>query len=111
MRSLRQWFLPTLAMITSLLGAWIASSIMAYLNQPIGLVLLAAVLLLPILPIVWAINAERKLGQRFGWRYRLPFMAGRISQRVLIINLLFIAALLILNKPTLAFTALKQNGD
>lgn len=111
MRSLRRWILPALTIITSLLGAWIASSIMAYLKMPTGLVMLAAAVLLPILPIWWAINAEQKMGRRFGWRYRLPFIAGRISQRVLLINLLFIAALLVANQSELTFTALKQNGD
>ncbi len=108
MRSSRELILPIFAIVTSLLGAWFASSIAASLKMPIGLILLAGFIFLPILPIIWVVYQEGRI--RRIWKYRIPFLTYRISWRVLTINLGLITTLLIVY-PQFALNALRQHGD
>lgn len=104
-----QFLLATLAIATSFLGAWIVSSIVAYLHGPNWLIILSAIALLPILPIWRELRSVLKWKRSF-WSQHVPFWLARVSLRTLALNLMFIVLLLGLY-PQLTFNALEKQGD
>lgn len=108
------WVL-TLAAIT-LLGVWLASSLVAFAGGPPALALVGGVLLFPILPVWWekratdAFHAQLRRATRLLPKKRALTAPTRIALRTVFLNLLFIAALL-LAWPKVAFAALATNGD
>ncbi|MEO6950965.1 MAG: transglutaminase domain-containing protein [Polyangia bacterium] len=90
---------------TPIAGAWLASSLAAYNNGSPRLCLLAALLLFPILPLVWeGIAAARHEGTRSS-RF-----IDRLILRTLFINILFVGALL-WRFPAQSSVALSTRGD
>ncbi len=86
------------------LGVWLASSLVAYINGPILLAVFSGILLFPLIPILWDTRSQRKpKAAVLTWQ-------DRITLRTLILNLLFIALLLML-RPQTSFLALSTRGD
>src|SRR5688572_10898036 len=107
----------TVAVVTPLLGVWLASSLIAFHGGPRELALLGGVLLFPVLPVLWEIRATRKWKaaiaarrQLVGTPKRKLDVVYRLVFRTLALNVLFIAVLAIWF-PKVAFTALATRGD
>ena len=104
--------------VTPLLGAWLASSLAAFFGGPKELAAAVAVLLFPIVPLLWEGRAASVFSRRTATakeQKREPpkrwfGFANRLIFRTLVINLAFIAVLLAL-WPKVAFTALATRGD
>lgn len=110
-------FLWVLSLVTiTLLGAWFASSLVAFAGGPPALAIIGGVLLFPILPLWWekratdAFYAKLKRSTRLLPRKRALTPATRIALRTVFINFVFIAALLFA-WPRIAFAALATSGD
>lgn len=90
---------------TPILGVWLASSLVAYINGPVWLTVFSGILLFPLIPIVWDLCGykKRKASRTLSW-------GDRITLRTLILNFLFIACLLAL-RPQTSFLALSTRGD
>ncbi|MBI4818390.1 MAG: hypothetical protein HY791_19145 [Deltaproteobacteria bacterium] len=95
---------------TALFGAWIASSIAAYLNGPIWLVAIAGALfglVLPLLLEVW----HRLDRERYGETDEdHPWVGHRILRNALLVNVAFIVGLLFLYARG-AYNAVTTRGD
>ncbi|MBD2156558.1 transglutaminase domain-containing protein [Leptolyngbya sp. FACHB-16] len=90
---------------TPILGVWLASSLVAYANGPVWLVLFSGILLFPLIPIIWDLWGRRK--------QKTPGVltwGDRITLRTLLLNLVFITCLLAL-RPQTSFLALATRGD
>ena len=87
------------------LGVWLASSLVAYVNGPKLLTVLSGVLLFPIVPILWDMRGrkQRKEPGILTW-------GDRIVLRTLLLNLAFFFLLLAL-RPQSSFLALSTRGD
>ena len=109
--------------MTPLFGVWTASSLAAYWNGPVGLVVLAGLALFPLGPLLWELRAERRRRRRserrrreasaldYGKRdERFLTPADRLMLRTLAMNAVFLTAMLWL-WPATAFTALSGRGD
>ena len=99
-------FFYFLVFATPLLGIWLASSLVAFINGPTLLAVASGILLFPLVPILWDLSGSRKRKRRNGaltWR-------DRITLRTLVLNLTFIALLLTL-RPETSFLALSTRGD
>jgi transglutaminase-like putative cysteine protease len=90
--------------LTPLLGVWLASSLVAYINGPALLAVFSGVLLFPLLPVLWDLRRRKK-----GTSGILTW-GDRITLRTLVLNLAFIALLLAL-RPQTSFLALSTRGD
>lgn len=90
---------------TPILGVWLASSLVAYINGPVWLTVFSGILLFPLIPIVWDLwgRRKRKASGILSW-------GDRITLRTLVLNFLFIACLLAL-RPQTSFLALSTRGD
>lgn len=108
------WTLPLLLLrslfylavfITPLVGVWLASSLVAFINGPVLLTVFSGILLFPLIPILWDALRHRR-GREPG----ILTWGDRITLRTLVLNLVFIAALLAL-RPQTAFLALSTRGD
>lgn len=103
---------------TPLLGVWLASSLVAFFGGPREAALLGGVLLFPILPLAWEARSARRFGRRLEDAKgrgadpprRLLKTIDRVVLRTLVVNGLFLGALLALF-PRPAFTALATRGD
>ncbi|MBW2526819.1 MAG: transglutaminase [Deltaproteobacteria bacterium] len=109
---------------TPVLGVWGASSIAAYQNGPVWLVMLSGLLLFPILPVAWDLLSRLLRARRVAKRQKAADRAGRgkvkaksfltwydrLILRTLAVNLLFIGVLLGTH-PMVAFEALSARGD
>jgi len=102
------WLIRTLfylaVFLTPVLGVWLASSLVAYINGPTMLAVCSGILLFPLIPILWDLRGrkQRQTGI-LTWR-------DRITLRTLVLNLTFIALLLAL-RPQTSFLALSTRGD
>ena len=109
--------------LTPLFGVWTASSLAAYWNGPVWLVVLAGLALFPLGPLLWELRAERRRRRRlerrrqaasaldYGKRSdRVLLPIDRLMLRTLAMNAAFLTALLWL-WPSTAFTALSGRGD
>lgn len=116
-------FLPRLlwtlfVILTPLLGAWVASSLAAYLNGPAWAAALGGALLFPVLPLLWEWRASSKRKRRDEARQangdkprkRILTFWDRMTLRTLIINLAFLAGLLA-TFPQDGFKAIATRGD
>lgn len=90
---------------TPILGAWLASSLIAYTNGPVWLAAFSGILLFPLIPVIWDLwrSRNRKAPGVLTW-------GDRITLRTLILNVAFIACLLAL-RPQMSFLALSTRGD
>lgn len=96
--------------IPPLLGAWLASSLTAYLGGPYKLAVAAGLLLFPVLPLLWEIGAVRRRARK-GIKtppYLAPY--ARFILRTLVVSVVFIATLVVIF-PRQAFPALAVRGD
>jgi transglutaminase-like putative cysteine protease len=87
------------------LGVWLASSLVAYINGPKLLTVFSGILLFPMLPVLWDMRGRKK-GKGAGtltW-------GDRITLRTLTLNLVFLGLLLAL-RPQTSFLALSTRGD
>jgi hypothetical protein len=87
-----------------ILGVWLASSLVAYINGPPLLAVFSGILLFPLIPILWDLKSrrQRKAGN-LTW-------GDRITLRTLALNLVFLMLLLAL-RPQTSFLALSTRGD
>ena len=109
--------------LTPLFGVWTASSLAAYWNGPVWLVVLAGLALFPLGPLLWELWAERRRRRRFERRkgaasaldlgkqdQRILLPIDRLMLRTLAMNAVFLTVMLWL-WPATAFTALTGRGD
>jgi len=106
--------------LVPLFGVWLASSLAAYWNGPVWLVVLAGALLFPVLPVAWDLVARRKkrsAGGDFFDDLKKKKRAGlslgfgdRLLIRTLVLNTVFLGVVFGL-WPTTAYTALSGRGD
>ncbi|MEM6835496.1 MAG: transglutaminase domain-containing protein [Cyanobacteria bacterium P01_C01_bin.120] len=90
--------------LTPILGVWLASSLVAYINGPTLLAVFSGLLLFPLLPIIWDSRGRQK--RQSG----ILTWGDRITLRTLLLNLVFIGLLLAL-RPQTSFLALSTRGD
>ena len=107
---LLKWLLTILVFCTPVLGFWLASSLIAYSNGPTWLSVFSGVLLFPLLPIAWELNANLRRQRHSQKKPRILTWGDRLTLRTLALNLAFIACLLAL-RPQTAFMALSTRGD
>jgi hypothetical protein len=88
-----------------MLGVWLASSLVAYINGPKLLTVFSGILLFPLVPILWDMRCSKK-------RKELDILTwgDRIVLRTLVLNLAFLFLLLAL-QPQTSFLALSTRGD
>src|SRR5689334_25191302 len=99
-----------LVVATPLAGVWIASSLAAYANGPIALAIACGTFLFPLLPLAWeALSVQRRKLAKSP-RPRILTVFDRMVVRTLVINALFLGAVLAI-KPETAFAALSTRGD
>lgn len=107
------WTLPSflfricfylIVFLTPLIGVWLASSLVTFINGPSQLAALSGILLFPLIPILWDLN-----GRRQGAAAILTW-GDRIIFKTLFLNVAFIALLLGL-RPQMSFLALSTRGD
>lgn len=116
-------FFWALVVMTPLFGVWTASSLAAYWNGPVWLVVLAGLALFPLGPLLWELRAERRRRRRAERRkraasaldygkkdQRILLPVDRLMLRTLAMNAVFLTAMLWL-WPATAFTALSGRGD
>ena len=109
--------------LTPLFGVWTASSLAAYWNGPVWLVVLAGLALFPLGPLLWELRAERRRRRRLQKRRqsasaldfgkqdkRILLPVDRLMLRTLALNAVFLTVMLWL-WPATAFTALSGRGD
>lgn len=107
---LLKWVLTVLVFCTPILGFWLASSLVAYSNGPTSLAVFSGVLLFPLLPIAWELQANRSRQRHSRQKPRILTWGDRLILRALALNLAFIACLLAL-RPQTSFMALSTRGD
>ena len=90
--------------LTPVLGVWLASSLVAYINGPTLLAASSGILLFPLLPILWDLRGRKK--RKSG----ILTWGDRITLRTLLLNLIFIGLLLAM-RPQTSFLALSTRGD
>jgi hypothetical protein len=95
---------------TPVLGAWVASSLAAYSNGPVGVAAAIGLLLFPGLPLGWEAWSAFRRRRRGVTRPRVLTFGDRLIFRTLVLNLLFLGALLG-TRPAVAFAALSTRGD
>ena len=112
LRALWVFFLSSI----TLLGVWLASSLVAFAGGPAELACFGAVLLFPVLPLWWekratdAFYAKLRRSTRLLPKKRALTGWTRVALRTLFLNLVFLSALLLL-WPKVAFAALVTRGD
>jgi len=99
-----------LVVLAPALGVWAGSSLAAYRNGPVWLAALAGLLLFPILPLLWERRATARRQRRGKTGPRLLTAGGRLVLRTLVVNLVFLAAL-VARFPDATFAALATRGD
>jgi len=102
--------LTALVYATPILGVWLVSSLVAYVNGPMWLSLLSGILLFPLLPITWELMAAGKRKRKGQTSPPILTFGDRLTLRTLVLNLSFIALLLAL-RPQTGFLALSTRGD
>ncbi|HEY1086827.1 MAG TPA: transglutaminase domain-containing protein, partial [Archangium sp.] len=106
----------SLLVLFTLLGVWLASSLVAYAGGPPWLACIGGVLLFPVLPLWWehrateAFYAQLKRATRLLPKKRALTGFTRVALRTLVINLVFLVALVAL-WPKVVFAALVTRGD
>ncbi|MBE9109877.1 transglutaminase [Nodosilinea sp. LEGE 07298] len=91
--------------LSPVLGVWLASSLVAYVNGPKLLTVFSGILLFPLVPILWDMRGRKK-GKQLG----ILTWGDRITLRTLALNLVFLTLLLAL-QPQTSFLALSTRGD
>ncbi|WP_017301972.1 transglutaminase domain-containing protein [Nodosilinea nodulosa] len=91
--------------LTPVLGVWLASSLVAYINGPKLLTVFSGILLFPLVPILWDMRGHKK-GKGSG----ILTWGDRITLRTLALNLAFLCLLVAL-RPQTSFLALSTRGD
>ncbi|MBD1918310.1 MULTISPECIES: transglutaminase domain-containing protein [Cyanophyceae] len=91
--------------LSPVLGVWLASSVVAYINGPKLLTVFSGILLFPLVPILWDMGG-RKRRKELG----ILTWGDRIVLKTLVLNLAFLFLLLAL-RPQTSFLALSTRGD
>lgn len=95
---------------TPVLGAWAASSIVAYLNGTQWLPLAGGILLFPVGPVLWEWRSYRKRKRQESPKPRVLTFLDRLTLRTFALSFVFIGCLLAFY-PRTAFLALSIRGD
>ena len=96
--------------LSPVLGVWLASSLVAYINGPKLLAVFSGILLFPLAPILWDLFRRNRQKGRNRRKASLLTWGDRITLRTLALNFAFIAILLAL-RPQISFLALSTRGD
>ena len=91
--------------LSPVLGVWLVSSLVAYVNGPKLLTVLSGILLFPIVPILWDMRNRRRRKEP-----GILTWVDRIVLKTLLLNLAFSFLLLAL-RPQTSFLALSTRGD
>jgi hypothetical protein len=91
--------------LSPVLGVWLVSSLVAYINGPKLLTVFSGILLFPLVPILWDMRGRKKRRER-----GILTWGDRIVLRTLVLNLAFLFLLLAL-RPQASFLALSTRGD
>lgn len=92
-------------LLSPILGVWLASSLVSYINDPKLLTVFSGIPLFPLVPILWDMRGHHK-GKGLG----LLTWGDRVTLRTLALNLAFLFLLLAL-RPQTSFLALSTRGD
>lgn len=93
-----------------LIGVWVASSLALFKNQSLAWSIGAGLLMFPVLPLLWEGFAHWRRSRKRNVGPRHLNGLDRLILRTVVINGLFIGALLATN-PQAGFTALSARGD
>ncbi len=108
-----------IVLVTPLLGVWLGSSLVSFYGGPVELAVAGGVLLFPVLPVLWDARATVKWNRKQKAAPKLyagkpkprwPGTFDRIVVRTLVVNLVFMAGLVVWF-PKVAFSALATRGD
>lgn len=99
--------LGLLAIAIPMLGAWVGSSLAAFLNGPRWVAPLVALLAFPIVPLLWDAWARRKRDEDA--KSILTFV-DRMTLRTLTLNVVFLGAFFFFS-PKTVFTSMSARGD
>lgn len=99
-----------IVLLTPLVGAWVASSLAAYYGAPMALAAGMALLLFPVLPVVWELQSRPKRRPGQPAPRRLLSLRVRLFLRTLGVNGAWLA-LVLLWQPRGVFEALSVRGD
>ncbi|MFT5358443.1 MAG: hypothetical protein ACI9KE_005681, partial [Polyangiales bacterium] len=99
--------LGLLAIAIPLLGAWVGSSLAAFLNGPRWVAPLVALAAFPVVPLLWDAWARRKRDK--DEKSILTFV-DRMVLRTLTLNLAFLSAFFFVS-PKTVFTSMSARGD
>lgn len=102
------WLLLVLAVTAA--GAWLSSSLAAYLNGPRWLASALGLLAFPVLPLAWEMRAAARRRKKAGVRPPFFTVWDRIVLRTLAVNVLIVTVLLA-RWPATSFAALATRGD
>lgn len=91
-------------------GVWVASSLAAYANGPVGLVVGAGLVLFPVGPLAWDLFGEWRRRRQKSPKPRILTFWDRLLWRTLLVNLAFLGVLLG-TRPAAGFIALSTRGD
>ena len=99
-----------LAVVVPLLGVWVGSSLAAWGNGPIWLVLLVGLAAFPLVPLAWDLGARRRRAKTKP--DAPPILTGfdRLVLRTLTLNLVLVGGL-VAARPGLVFESLSARGD
>ena len=95
------------AILVPILGAWVGSSLAAYVNGPRWVAIVCALCAFPVLPLVWDLWARRNRDES---KKQILTRMDRMILRTLAINTVFLGGLLLVGSSTL-FSALTTRGD
>lgn len=98
-----------LVVVAPLTAAWVASSLAAHAGASTRLALASALLVFPVVPLLWEAFAAWRRARRPATR-RFLTLSDRLVLRTLAVSFVFVGALLARN-PQRAFEALNGRGD
>ncbi|MBP6832188.1 MAG: transglutaminase [Deltaproteobacteria bacterium] len=98
-----------LVVVAPLTAAWVASSLAAHAGASTRLALASALLVFPVVPLLWEAFAAWRRARRPATR-RFLTLSDRLVMRTLAVSFVFVGALLARN-PQRAFEALNGRGD
>ncbi|MDP3214688.1 MAG: transglutaminase domain-containing protein [Deltaproteobacteria bacterium] len=98
-----------LVVVAPLTAAWVASSLAAHAGASTRLALASALLVFPVVPLLWEAFAAWRRSRRPATR-RFLTLSDRLVLRTLAVSFVFVGALLARN-PQRAFEALNGRGD
>ncbi len=99
-----------LVVVVPLTAAWVASSLAAHSGASTRLAVASALLLFPVVPVLWESFAAWRRARKAPGRKRFLTLTDRLVLRTLFVSVLFVTVLLA-RSPQRAFEALNGRGD